>query len=107
MAPPTGDPNIPAYIQLGAQRRAAQWSAARGISTAQHFAVNDLPVSLNNQLMAPQTPAGAEAPYQAYFATGSVNWPLFVANCSPGKFSAEEYYQQMIMSQIERQEIEV
>jgi hypothetical protein len=54
----------------------------------------------------PQMPAVTLAPYQAYLATGSVTRPPFVANRSAGKFSAEDYYQQMIMSQMERQEIE-
>jgi len=67
---------------------------------------NDLPVGLNNRIMVPQTPAVAVAPYQAYLATGSLTWPPFIANCSAGKFSAEDYYQQMIMSRMERQEIE-
>jgi len=54
----------------------------------------------------PQMPAVAVAPYQAYLATGSMTRPPFVANHSSGKFSAEDYYQQMIMSRMERQEIE-
>ena len=67
---------------------------------------NDLPVGINNRIMVPQTPAVAVAPYQAYLATGSMTRPPFVANRSAGKFSAEDYYQQMIMSRMERQEIE-
>jgi hypothetical protein len=62
---------------------------------------NVLPLGLNNCVMLPQMPAVAVAPYQAYLVTGSVNHPPFVANCS-----AEDYYQQMIMSHIERQEKE-
>jgi len=67
---------------------------------------NDLPVGLNNRIMVPQMPAVAVAPYQAYLATGSMNRPPFVANRSAGKFSAEDSYQQMFMSRMERQEIE-
>jgi hypothetical protein len=48
--------------------------------------------------MVPQMPEVAVAPYQAYLATGSVTGSPFVANHSAGKFSAEDYYQQMIMS---------
>jgi len=59
---------------------------------------NDLPVGLNNRIMVPQMPEVAVAPYQAYLATGSVTGSPFVANHSAGKFSAEDYYQQMIMS---------
>jgi hypothetical protein len=66
---------------------------------------NDLPVGLNNRIMVPQMPAVAVAPYQAYLAPGSVTRPPFVANHFAGKFSAEDYYQQMIMSRMERQEI--
>jgi hypothetical protein len=57
-------------------------------------------------MMVPETPAVAVAPYQAYLATGSMTRPPFVANCSAVKFSSEDYYQQMIMSRMERQEIE-
>jgi hypothetical protein len=48
--------------------------------------------------MVPQMPAVAVAPYQAHLANGSMTWPPFLANHSAGKFSAEDYYQQMIMS---------
>jgi hypothetical protein len=51
-------------------------------------------------------PVVARVPYQADLVIGSVTRPPFVANHSAGKFSAEDYYQQMIMSQMERQEIE-
>jgi hypothetical protein len=56
--------------------------------------------------MVPQTSAVAVALYQAHLATGSMTRPTFAANHSGGKFSAEDYYQQMIMSRMERQEIE-
>jgi hypothetical protein len=157
--PPTGDPNIPAYIQLTKdimweiEIRMDSWDAVAedlGIEGVEDFEedteagdagddrsnlleefneqelvgelhnnqqpevvqqrnnmlCNDLPVGLNNQLMVPQTPAVSTAPYPAYLATGSMNQPPFMANHSAGKFSSEDYYQQMIMSQIERQEIE-
>jgi hypothetical protein len=110
--PPTGDPNIPANNLLeefngddlvGELRNNQQ---PEGGQLRNNVLCNDLPVGLNNRIMVPQTPAVAVAPYQAYLATGSVTRPPFVANRSAGKFSAEDYYQQMIMSRMERQEIE-
>jgi hypothetical protein len=72
----------------------------------QHINVqcNDLPLGLNNWVYVPQTPA--VAPYQAYLATGTLNHPPFVTNHSAGKFTADDYYQHMIISRMERQELE-
>jgi len=155
MVPPTGDPNIPAYIQLAKDIMRAikvrmdsgdvvagdlgiegvddfeeeeEEPAAgddannlleefngddlvgelpnnqqpEGAQLRNHLLCNDLPVGLNNRIMVPKMPAVAVAPYQPYLATGSVTRPPFVANCSAGKFSAEDYYQQM-MQEIEEQ----
>jgi hypothetical protein len=53
----------------------------------------------------PQTPAGV-APYQAYLARGTITHPPFVVNRSGGKITADDYYQQMMISRMERQELE-
>jgi hypothetical protein len=156
---PTGNPTIPAYIQLAKNiMRAIKVTMSSGVAVAGDLGIdgvddfeeeeeeppageennnlleefngddlveelgnnqqpegallhnnllhNDLPVSINNRIMVPQTPAVAVAPYQAYLATGSMTMPPFLANRSAGKFSAEDYYQQMVISRMERQEIE-
>jgi hypothetical protein len=46
------------------------------------------------------------APYQALLAGGGVACPPFVISQSAGKLSAEDYYQQMLLSWMERQEVE-
>jgi hypothetical protein len=145
MVPPTGDPNIPAYIQLAKDiMRAIKVRMDSGDVVAGDLGIdvvddfdeeeeeppageennnlleefngddllgelcnnqqpegaqlrnnllhNDLPVGLNNRFMVPQIPAVAVAPYQAYPATSSMTRPPFVANCSAGKFSSEDYY---------------
>jgi hypothetical protein len=99
--PPAGEENnnllgeFNGHDLVGELRNNQQPEGGQLRNNLQH---NDLLVGLNNRIMVPQTSAVAVAPYQAYLATGSVTWPPFVANRSAGKFSAEDYYQQMIMS---------
>jgi len=70
---------------------------------------NNIPPALNQRLMVPQVPQQQQqpiAPYQALLAAGGVARPPFVASRSAGKLSAEDYYQQMLLSCMERQEME-
>jgi len=70
---------------------------------------NNMPPALNQRLMVPQVPQQQQqpiAPYQALLAAGGVARPPFVASRSAGKLSAEDYYQQMLLSCMERQEME-
>jgi hypothetical protein len=70
---------------------------------------NNLPPALNQCLMVPQVPQQQQqpiAPYQALFAAAGVARPPFVASRSAGKLSAEDYYQQMLLSRMEMQEME-
>jgi hypothetical protein len=46
------------------------------------------------------------APYQAYLASGTVTLPPFVANWSTGEITADDYFQQIMSSRLERQELE-
>jgi hypothetical protein len=48
----------------------------------------------------------AVAPYPACLASGTVTCPPFVANRSGGRITADDYYQQMMISRMERQELE-
>jgi hypothetical protein len=52
----------------------------------------------------PQTQAVAL--YQAYLASGTVTCPPFVANQSSGEITSDDYCQQMMISRMERQELE-
>jgi hypothetical protein len=59
--------------------------------------------------MVPQVPQQQQqpiAPYQALLAAGGVARPPFVASRSAGKLSTEDYYQQVLLSRMERQETE-
>jgi hypothetical protein len=70
---------------------------------------NNIPPALHQHLMVPQVPQQQQqpiAPYQALLAAGGVARPPFVASCSAGKLTAENYYQQMLLSRMERQEME-
>ena len=62
---------------------------------------NNQPPALNQRLPVPQVPQQQQqpiAPYQALLAAGGVARPPFVASRSAGKLSAEDYYQQMLLS---------
>jgi hypothetical protein len=70
---------------------------------------SNIPPALNQRLMVPQVPQQQQqpiAPYQALLAAGGVARPPFVASRSAGKLSAVDYYQQMLLSRMERQEME-
>jgi len=45
-------------------------------------------------------------PYQALLAAGGVALPPFVSYWSAGKLTAEDFYQQMLITWLERQEME-
>jgi hypothetical protein len=67
------------------------------------------PPALNQRLPVPQVPQQQQqpiAPYQALLAAGGVARPPFVASRSAAKLTAEDYYQQMLLSRLERQEME-
>jgi hypothetical protein len=57
----------------------------------------------------PQVPQQQQQPlalYQALLGAGGIARPPFVSSRSAGKLSAEDYYQQMLLSHMERQEME-
>jgi hypothetical protein len=64
---------------------------------------NNLPPALNQHLVVPQQQQPL-APYQALLAAGGVADPPFVSSQSTGKLSAEDYYQQMLLSRMERRQ---
>jgi len=126
---PTGDPNIPENVSLAKDvMRAIEIKIVSGEISHNDLGIdgefdeenadvdgnhllddlqrNDIipPPALNNRMYVPQTPPAA--PYQAYLAAGSVTRPPFLANRSNRKITADDYYQQMMISRLERQELE-
>ena len=70
---------------------------------------NNLPPALNQCLMVPHVPQQQQqpiAPCQDLLAAAGIACPPFVASHSAGKLSTKDYYQQILLSRIERQEME-
>lgn len=76
----------------------------QGVMQQQAFRPVRLAPSLQ-RLVVPQQQQPV-APYQALLAAAGVARPPFVASRSAAKLSAEDYYQQMLLSRMERQEKE-
>ncbi len=73
-------------------------------AAASPFSMQQSSSRLKQSGYVPQTPA--VAPYQAYLASCNVSHPPFMASHSAGEMTTDDCYQQMMISRMERQELE-